>query len=278
MKFVILPYVPSPFRGFACAYCIPWLPALASCSAKDQNLTAPIIPLEPHTGLHTTVRSFCLSAHAFQKEHVLFKTEFFFYHESRRTKLAAFPACRVRTVGVIILVMALNSPGARWYPTLQTMALILPVAPPQPDQHLGPGGKGYPITFGAGTSSCGLEAERRKLLRPGLPLGSGYSPRCPALSFRAYKVRLQPISDWSSERGFNLIQDTGPIQDVLGFLQGLLEKGKVGVALGVFVAVIITGYMGFGNLVPSVTLVNRFLQSGCRLRPPSWQTALSLDL
>lgn len=106
-------------------------------------------------------------------------------------------------------------------------------------------------------------------MRLGLPssvVATIQGARAPSTT-RAYRVRWQIFSDWCTEKGLD--PTTCPVQEVLSFLQALMEKGRAAATLGVFAAAITSGHMGFGtHTARSHPLVKRFLRGVRRLRSP----------
>ncbi|KAK7909772.1 hypothetical protein WMY93_014456 [Mugilogobius chulae] len=153
------------------------------------------------------------------------------------------------------------------------------LAPPglAPDADSGPGSP--LLAPNPRPQTLGLEAERGRLLDLGLPsavVSTIQGARAPS-TVRAYRLRWQLFATWCAERSVDPL--SCPIQEVLGFLQSLLAKGRSASTLGVFASAIASGHTGFGGFsARNHPLVKRFLRGALRLNPPLRRSAAAWDL
>uniref|UniRef100_A0AAV2LM58 Tyr recombinase domain-containing protein n=1 Tax=Knipowitschia caucasica TaxID=637954 RepID=A0AAV2LM58_KNICA len=148
-----------------------------------------------------------------------------------------------------VILVAPDSPHARWFPFLRGMAAL------------------------------GLEVERRSLVDLGLPpavVETIQGARAPS-TVRAYATRWRLFSAWCDSRSWD--PRFCPLEGVLGFLQELFDKGRAVATLAVFAAAITSGHDGFGGFTArSHPLIKRFLRGARRRRPPLQRTPPVWDL
>ncbi|KAK7930436.1 hypothetical protein WMY93_006831 [Mugilogobius chulae] len=153
------------------------------------------------------------------------------------------------------------------------------LAPPGLARHADSGPGSPLLTSNPRPQALGLEAERGRWLGLDLPsavVSTIQGARAPS-TIRAYRLRWQLFATWCAERSVDPL--SCPIQEILGFLQGLLVKGRSASTLGVFASAIASGHTGFGGFsAHNHPLIKRFLRGALRLNPPSrHSTALGIS-
>ncbi|KAK7930434.1 hypothetical protein WMY93_006829 [Mugilogobius chulae] len=153
------------------------------------------------------------------------------------------------------------------------------LAPPGLARHADSGPGSPLLTSNPRPQALGLEAERGRWLGLDLPsavVSTIQGARAPS-TIRAYRLRWQLFATWCAERSVDPL--SCPIQEILGFLQGLLVKGRSASTLGVFASAIASGHTGFGGFsAHNHPLIKRFLRGALRLNPPSRHSTAPWDL